>query len=285
YPVAGTAQVVGRAPALLRLAQPAPRGVVAPVVEMQARVDAHPRGGDVVAVVFFDAELPAQQAGAPGRIDQPARAMAARPVAVRGAHHVRRTDFDRAHRDALHEFDAAPFDFPAEEILEGAAFELPGRGREHAADAELGAAIQLRAAIAEEKPEAELAHLCGVQVFAQPERVGEVMRAYFDRGLADLVGRGGYRMTAPFQYTDRKTGTASVQLQCKGEPRETTADDQDIRGRRVQFIPPEDRPHPPVARKAAVHRAGVRDRKPVVGGRATRGSCASGARNAPRAGW
>src|SRR6185312_5414619 len=139
---------------------------------MQPRIDAHPRRADAVAVVLVQTELPTQQAGATGGIDQPTRAMSPGLVAMRGVHHVRRAGFDRAHADALHEFDAATPGFAAEEVFERAAFELPGRRGEHSADAEFGAAVQFRATLAEKEPEAELAHLRGVEVFAQAERIG-----------------------------------------------------------------------------------------------------------------
>src|SRR6185312_8898879 len=142
YPVTGTAKMVGGAPAFLRIAAFAPCGVVAPVVEVQARIDAHPRGADGVAVGFPDAELAAQQAGAAGCVDEPARAMRLRCTVVLRAHHVRLTGFDRTHGDALNEFDAAPFHFAAQEILEGAAFDLPRWRRKHAADAEFRAVVE-----------------------------------------------------------------------------------------------------------------------------------------------
>jgi len=200
---------------------------------MQPRIDAHPCRADVVTIVLVQAELPAQQAGTAGGIDQPARAMDAGIVAVRGMHHVRGAGFDRAHADALQEFDAATPGLAAEEVFERAAFELPGRSREYAADAEFGAAIQLRAAIAEKEPEAELAHLRGVEVFAQPERIGEIMRADFHGRFADLVGGGRHRMPAPLQHPDREAGAAVAQLQRKGKSGQTATDDQDIHGRRV----------------------------------------------------
>jgi hypothetical protein len=204
------------------------------MVEVQACIDAHPCRADVVAIVFVQVELPAQQAGAAGCIDQPARAVDADVIiAVRGAHHVWRAGFDRAHAGALHEFDSASFDFAAQEVLEGAAFELPCRGREHAADAEFRATVEFGAAVAEEKAEAELAHLPGVEVVAQPERVGEIMRAYLDRRFADLVCRGRHRVAAPFQYAYRDAGAAVAKLQREGESGQAAADDQDVHGRRV----------------------------------------------------
>ncbi len=233
HPVAGAAQVVGGSPAFLRIAQSAPRRIGAPLIKVQARLDARPRRADAVAVGFVQAQLPAQQAGPTGGIDQPARAMGPGLVAVCGVHHVRRAGFDRAHADALHEFDAAAPGFGAEEIFEGAAFELPARSREYAADAELRAAVQLRATVAEEKPEAELAHLRGIEVFAQAERVGEIMRADFHGRFADLVGGGRHRVPTPFQHPDREAGTAVVQLQCEGESGQAAANDQDIHGRRA----------------------------------------------------
>src|SRR3546814_7294716 len=65
----------------------------------------------------------------------------------------------------------------AEEVLEAAAVDLPRRRRQELAHAQLGAAVDVHAAFGEEEPEAELAHLRAVEVVAQAEHVGEVVRA------------------------------------------------------------------------------------------------------------
>ena len=75
-----------------------------------------------------------------------------------------------------------------EEVLEHAAVDLPRRRRHEAARAELGHVLQFALAFREEEAEAELAQVPRVEMRAQPERVGEVVRADLDARLADLVG-------------------------------------------------------------------------------------------------
>ena len=110
--------------------------------------------------------------------------------------------FDRAHGGAVEELDPQRTRPRAEEVLEAAAVDLPGRCRQRLADPQLGAAVEFAAALAEEEPETELAQLRAVEVLAQAEDVGEVMGADLDRGLADLERGLAHRVAVALQHRD-----------------------------------------------------------------------------------
>ena len=89
-----------------------------------------------------------------------------------------------------------------EEVLEAAAIELPRRRRQQLADAEFGAAVDVVAAFGEEEAETELADLLGLQMLAEAEHVGEVVRADLDRRFADLERGFAHRMRAALEHRD-----------------------------------------------------------------------------------
>src|SRR5207342_1474549 len=100
----------------------------------------------------------------------------------------------------------------AEEILEAAAIQLPGRRRQQLADAELGAAIDIVASFGEEEAESELADLLGFQVLTEAQHVCEIMPADFHGRFTDLERRLAHGMRAPLDHGDRQAGIALAQL-------------------------------------------------------------------------
>src|SRR5690606_37751830 len=133
-----------------------------------------------------------------------------------------------AHRRAVEEFDPQRSRAFAEEVLEPAPVQLPGRRRQQPADAQLGAAVELFAALAEEETEAELADLRRVQVLAQAEHVGEIVRADLDRRLADLERGLAHRVPDPLQYHHPDGRVALPQLQCQAKSRKASAGNGDV---------------------------------------------------------
>jgi hypothetical protein len=110
---------------------------------------------------------------------------------------------EAAHARAVDELHAKRARMRAEKVFETAAIELPRRRRQQLAHAKLGASIDARVPFAEEEAEAELADLLGVEVLAQAEHVGEVVRADLDGGFADLERRFAHWMTPPLEYRHR----------------------------------------------------------------------------------
>ena len=129
----------------------------------------------------------------------------------------------RAHDRTVVEEDSAPPRLLAAEGFEHAAIDLPGRRRQHAADAEFGHVAERLAAFRKEESEAELADVLGFQMLAQAECLGEIVRADLDRRFTDLVRRGGERMARAFEHADVQLREASAQLQCGAKPGESIA--------------------------------------------------------------
>ncbi len=88
--------------------------------------------------------------------------------------------------------------------------------------------MQVVPAVTEEEPETELAQVLPFEVFAQAERVGEVMRTDLDARLADLVRGDRQRVPLAFEHGDRKLRLALSELQRQGQAGETAAEDQDV---------------------------------------------------------
>src|SRR5690606_2746727 len=133
-----------------------------------------------------------------------------------------------AYRRAVEELDAHRARVLAEEVLEAAPVQLPGRSRQQPADAQLGATVELFPALAEEEAEAELADLRRVQVLAQAEHVGEVVGADLDRRLADLERGLAHRVPVPLQYRHPDGRVALPQLQGQAKSRKACAEDGDV---------------------------------------------------------
>src|SRR3546814_7536851 len=100
---------------------------------------------------------------------------------------------DRAHGGGVAEIDAERECTLAEEVLEAAAVDLPRRRRQELAHAQPGAAVEAHAAFGEEEPEAELTHMRAVEVVAEAEHVGEVVRADLNCRFADFECRLAHR--------------------------------------------------------------------------------------------
>ena len=126
-------------------------------------------------------------------------------------------EIEAAHRGAVDDRDAFGTRALGQEVLEAAAVDLPGGRGQQAADAELGAGVDVHAAVAEEEAEAELADVFLVQVLAQAEHVGEVVRADLDGGLADLERALAHRMPVALDHGDAQRWIPPLQLQGQGE--------------------------------------------------------------------
>src|SRR3546814_8993346 len=79
------------------------------------------------------------------------------------------------------------------------------------------------AAFGEEEPEAELAHLRAVEVVAQAEHVGEVVRADLHRRFADLERRLAHRMRVALDHGHAQGGVLPPQLDRQRQPGEDAA--------------------------------------------------------------
>src|SRR5690606_36838872 len=123
----------------------------------------------------------------------------------------------------------------------------PGRRRQQTADADLGAAVDVVAAIGEEEAEAELADLLPVEMLAQAQHLGEVVRADLDRGFADLERGLRRRMAAPLEDGDRQRRIRLAQLQGESEPGQSTPQD-----RHVDTLHLVHQPWPPLACSSGV---------------------------------
>src|SRR5690606_21145302 len=117
---------------------------------------------------------------------------------------------------------------PAQEVLEAAAVDLPRRRRQQPAHAQLGTAVDVHAALGEEEPEAELAHLRAVEMVAQPEHVGEVVRADLDRRFADLERGLAHRVRVALEHRHAQPRVLPAQLDCQRQSGQAAAEDGDI---------------------------------------------------------
>ncbi len=230
-PVALAAHVVGRAPAVGRRAARKPLRIAGPVVRIDMPAHAPPRRVGVVRVRLGQAELALEQAGAPAGVDDPARADLARFTVGVEAHTMRRIALphvDAAHHRAVEQRRARVAHDLREVVLEAPAIDLPARrGKQHA-HAELGAAVELLVAVAEEEAEAELADVLGLQVLAQAQHVGEVARADLDRRFAHLERAFAHGMALALDQRHAQRRIALPQLQGEREAGEAAAEDGDV---------------------------------------------------------
>ncbi len=230
-PVTGPAHVIGGTPAIRRRAALQPAAVLRPTVRVDQAFHAPPHRIGVVRVVLCQAQLALEQAGAATGIDHPARAQRALLAGMFVAHRVVGLVFGQIHAlDAavVQERDALRAGALTEEIFEAAAVDLPRRCRQDLADAQLGAAVDVFAFVGEEEAETELADLLGLQMLAQAQHVGKIMRADLHRGFTHLERSLAHRVRTALQHGDRKLRIALLQLQGQAQAGQTTTGDDDI---------------------------------------------------------
>ena len=204
-PVARPAHVVGRAPAVGRRAARQPVGIVGPVAAgrdgpRRATTPRWRRGR-----WLGEAELALEQARRGPLASTSQRAVSVRVSPSRFvAHRVRRTvgaEVDAAHHRAV---DAASTPARAR-ARRGSSRSGRGRsattacGSSWLTPSSVQRSMSL-AAVAEEEAEAELADVLGVEVLAQAQHVGEVMRADLDRGFAHLERAFAHRMAVALDH-------------------------------------------------------------------------------------
>ncbi len=230
-PVARVHQVVRRQPPQARLLHPPePLGVVRPVLDVHALGEAEPGRVDVVRRLAFEAELPAEERGAAGRPDEPARRQ--RPLLAVAEERDAMplvAELDVLDDAAVAEVGAGGEHTRRELVLEATAVELVRRQLRPERRPVLGALRDVAVvARRQEEAHAHLRQLIPLDVILQPEHAPEVVRADLERRLADLERGLGRRPLPLLGHEHRRLGSRSLQLQGDGQPGEAAAEDGDV---------------------------------------------------------
>ena len=181
-----------------------------------------------MTVVDGQLEAPAQQRGAARGIQQPARRDMVLAIGIDVMHLVRGAmlaHVEAPDRGAVAERDAASPRFLAEKGFEDAAVDLVARRRQDPAHAQFGGVLDVVAPVGEEIAQAELADVRRVQVFAQAQRVVEIVRTDLHRRLADLVRRRRQRVPVALQHQDVHLRKFAAQLQRQAQAGQAAAED------------------------------------------------------------
>ena len=234
-PVAVADQVVGREPAVRRVAAREPGRVVGPVVDVDARRRSGTRPRSRRARSAGEVELALQQAGAAGRIDQPARARLA------AARRRRRRSARDARRPRVAELDVA---HQSRRRRSGRRARAPSRrGRSRRCRGRAGSSASAgsvlapssvtssmsRRAVGEEEAEAELLQLRRLEVRVEAEHLAEVVGARSRPTTRRPCGRpaapdGARRSSTRMSRSARRCFSCSAKVRpARPPPRMTTS--------------------------------------------------------------
>ena len=232
-PVARADQVVGGEPAGLGIAARTPVGVVAPLVNADAVLDAKPHRMRCVGVVLRQAQLALEQAGATTGIDHPACPQGLFAMRCFTNHHVfvsaaRGCQIDLANHRSVHELHPTSLRFLGQEVFKNAAVDLVAGHGQVAAGPDFSDLVDVPPPLGKKETKAKFAQLLGFQVLVQTQHLVKIVRANLNRRFPHLVGRDGDGVAAPFQHGDVQADKTLFELQRQCQTRQTAPHDDHV---------------------------------------------------------
>ncbi len=232
-PITFAHEVIRALPPLARGHPRLPGWIVRPVVDLDARLDAEPRGVGAVCDRPGQAELTADQAAPAARVHEPARLHRSGAAGAGIFDHVRAAlDLDPFHRAVVDDLDAEVAQRRQQPILEAAAIQLKRRHDGKERRPELGApADVIVRSLREEVPQPELLEVLRAQDRFEPEHAPEIVRANLDARFADLESGLAHRMESFLQHQHAHVWRFEMKLTRESQSGEPAARNHRIVGR------------------------------------------------------